>query len=91
MATGAPIPATTGQVFIVLGAILVFCAAFAWARRNDFAKSSRQRFDKLGWSAFARQMKDDRWRRVAVFFAILWAVFGIPILLIGVVLSLTGS
>lgn len=85
LASRTPIPATTGQAFVFLGLLLLIGATWAWNQRDVFARKSRERFERVGWYRFARQMPDGRWRRITVFFAVFWAALGIPILLMGVV------
>lgn len=81
----APIPATTQEVLFGLGFLLLLGAVYAWTQRDVFAKRRREGFRKQGWEWAARQMDDGRWRRVAVFFAILWGSIGSTLVVAGVV------
>jgi len=81
----APIPATTQDVLFGLGVLLLFGAVVCWTQRDVFAKRAREGFQKQGWEWAARQMDDGRWRRVAVFFAIVWGSIGFTLVLAGFV------
>lgn len=87
---GAPIPATNAQGFLFLGVILLVAATYAWTQRRTYARKSRERFEKLGWTWFARRMLDRRWYRISVFFAVIWGVLGMLSLLAGVVFVFLG-
>lgn len=84
--SAAPIPATTEQAFLFLGMLFLVGATYAWTERDVFAQKRRRRFEKLGWVWWARQMKEERWRRGFIFFAIVWAATGIVLVVTSFVL-----
>ena len=61
-------------------------ATYAWTQRNTFAQDRRRGFEKQGWEWAARLVKDDMSRRIAIFFAIFWAVVGIALVVTSFVL-----
>ncbi|CAO1649979.1 SdpI/YhfL family protein [Salinibacterium sp. NYA9b] len=88
---GAPIPATNAQGFLFLGMLLLFVATHAWTQRETYARKSRERFEKMGWTWFARLVPSDRRnRRILVGFAVAWGALGILSLIAGVVFAFLG-
>ncbi|MGV8859313.1 hypothetical protein [Rhodoglobus sp.] len=85
LAAGAPMPATNAQGFLFLGVILLVAATYTWIQRETYARKSRERFEKLGWTWFARRMPDRRWHRISVVFAVVGGALGMLSLLAGVV------
>jgi len=91
LAAGAPIPATNAQGFLFLGMLLLIAATYAWTQRKTYARKSRERFEKLGWTWFARVLPSDRrTRRILVGFTVVWGALGILSLLAGVVFVFLG-
>jgi hypothetical protein len=74
------------EVFLLTGAMFAFVAAYSWTNRDVFARRLRERFEKVGWTWFARISTDKVFRRVGTFYVIAFGALGVGLLATGIVL-----